>query len=121
MGVKGHPVFARFYERAGAAALAGPLAPRPRGGGMTQEPVIVYWRPRCPYCMRLRWQLRRARLATREVNIWQDPGAAARVRDITGGDETVPTVVIGDLSMVNPSRDQVLAAARARGGQGTAR
>lgn len=86
---------------------------------MSQPPVIVYWRPRCPFCIRLRWQLRRARLQTQEVNIWQDPAAAARVRVITGGDETVPTVVIGAVSMVNPSRDEVLAAARAQDTQGT--
>jgi mycoredoxin len=80
---------------------------------VTQDQVTVYWRPRCPYCIRLRWQLRWAKLPVRAVNIWQDPAAAALVREITGGDETVPTVVIGELAMVNPSRAQVLAAVRA--------
>ncbi|HEX6521476.1 MAG TPA: glutaredoxin domain-containing protein [Streptosporangiaceae bacterium] len=74
------------------------------------EPVDVtlYWRPRCPYCMRLRWQVRRARLTAREINIWKDPEAAARVRAITGGDETVPTVTVGTTALVNPSIAELL-------------
>lgn len=82
---------------------------------MPPEQVTVYWRPRCPYCIRLRWQLRRAKLPLREVNIWRDAAAAARVREINGGDETVPTVIVGEVAMVNPSREQVLAAVRAAG------
>jgi mycoredoxin len=74
-------------------------------------PVTLYWRPRCPYCVRLRWQLRRSGLVVREVNIWTDAAAAARVREITGGDETVPTVQIGSVALVNPTKAQVLAAA----------
>jgi glutaredoxin len=72
--------------------------------------VTLYWRPRCPYCMRLRWQVRRARLRVREINIWKDPEGAARVREITGGDETVPTVTIGTTALVNPSIAELLAA-----------
>jgi mycoredoxin len=71
--------------------------------------VTLYWRPRCPYCMRLRWQVRRTGLAVREINIWKDPEGAARVRAITGGDETVPTVTIGTTALVNPSIAQLLA------------
>ena len=81
---------------------------------MTLDPGVVtlYWRPRCPYCIRLRWQVRRAGLPVREINIWKDPEAAARVRQITGGDETVPTVTIGQTSLVNPSIAELLAAAK---------
>ncbi len=78
------------------------LGDRPAPGPPPGE-VVVYWRPGCPWCALLRRRLRRAGLAAREVNIWEDPAAAARVRSITGGDETVPTVVVGDLAMVNPS------------------
>lgn len=49
---------------------------------------------------------------TTEVNIWDDPAAAAVVRGHAGGNETVPTVVIGDTAMVNPTGPEVLAAAR---------
>ena len=65
--------------------------------------VTVYWRPGCPYCSALRRGLRRAGLATTERNIWTDPVAAATVRSIAGGNETVPTVVIGGVGFVNPS------------------
>ena len=74
----------------------------------------VYWRPGCPYCAMLRLGLGRARVRAEWINIWEDPSAAARVRDITGGHETVPTVVVGTRAMVNPSARQVIAAVRAR-------
>ncbi|MBY8870226.1 hypothetical protein K7640_00010 [Micromonospora sp. PLK6-60] len=63
---------------------------------------IVYWRPGCRYCLRLR--LRVGRLAHRAywVDIWRDPAGAAAVRAVTGGDETVPTVVAGGDAVVNP-------------------
>ena len=70
--------------------------------------VTVYWRPGCPYCSALRRGLRRAGLATTERNIWTDPVAAATVRSIAGGNETVPTVVIGGVGFVNPSVRTVL-------------
>ena len=75
--------------------------------------VRVYWRPGCPYCAMLRLGLRGARLTAEWGNIWEDRSAAAAVREITGGDETVPTVVVGAKTMVNPSARQVVAAARA--------
>lgn len=79
---------------------------------MSEHEVVVYWRPGCPFCWHLRTGLRRRRLPTREVNIWTDPEAAATVRGIAGGNETVPTVVVGDVAMVNPSPEQVLDAVR---------
>lgn len=75
--------------------------------------VEVLWRPGCPFCLRLRRGLDRAGVATVEHDIWADPSAAARVREATGGDETVPTVVIGRQALLNPSVAQVLAAVRA--------
>jgi mycoredoxin len=69
--------------------------------------VLVYWRPGCPYCATLRLGLRRARVPATWVNIWEDRAGAARVRAITGGDETVPTVEVGARAMVNPSARQV--------------
>ncbi len=51
-------------------------------------------------------------MATVERDIWSDPAAAARVRRATGGDETVPTAVVGSRALVNPSVAQVQAAVR---------
>ncbi|CAM4138787.1 Putative glutaredoxin.1/MT3292 [Mycobacterium basiliense] len=80
---------------------------------MGEREVVVYWRPGCPFCWRLRTGLRRRGLPTKEVNIWSDPDAAAVVRSVAGGHETVPTVVVGDLAMVNPTAGQVVNAVRA--------
>lgn len=75
--------------------------------------VEVMWRPGCPFCSSLRRGLSRAGVATVEHDIWSSPDAAARVRGATGGDETVPTVFVGDRALVNPSVRQVVAALRA--------
>lgn len=84
---------------------------------MTEESapsrVEVLWRPGCPFCVRLRRGLRRAGIRTTERDIWADPAAAERVRGITGGDETVPTVVVGSRELVNPRVAEVRAALRA--------
>lgn len=73
--------------------------------------IVVYWRPGCPFCSSLLRQFDRRGVPHRRVNIWQDPSAAATVRSIARGNETVPTVVIGSVGLVNPSIDAVLVAA----------
>ena len=70
----------------------------------------LYWRPGCGYCMRLRRKLHKAGVELNEINIWQDLAGAAEVRDITGGDETVPTLVVAGEAMVNPSPRRALQA-----------
>lgn len=65
--------------------------------------VVVYWRPGCPFCKRLQLVLgRRGRNAV-WVDIHQDPDAAAFVRSVNDGNETVPTVVIDGVAHTNPS------------------
>ena len=44
-----------------------------------------------------------------EHNIWDDPNDAAIVRQHANGNETVPTVVIGDRGFVNPSVGELVA------------
>jgi glutaredoxin-like protein len=65
--------------------------------------VLLYTRPGCPYSTRLRAKLRLARIPYTQVDIWQDPEAAAVVRSVNDGDELVPTVRIGDTFLSNPS------------------
>lgn len=79
----------------------------------TMASVEVMWRPGCPFCGSLRRGLQRAGVETVEHDIWSSPKAAARVRGATGGDEIVPTVFVGERSLVNPSVRQVVAAIRA--------
>jgi mycoredoxin len=63
---------------------------------------IIYWRPGCTYCQRLRIRLGRDGRRAHWVNIWADPAGAAAVRAITGGNETVPTVELAGQPHVNP-------------------
>lgn len=73
--------------------------------------ITVYWRPGCPFCLVLRRGLRRAGLATNDIDIWTDPEGAAFVRAHADGNETVPTVDIGGTVLVNPSAHRVVALA----------
>ena len=79
----------------------------------TATSIEVMWRPGCPFCGSLRRGLSRAGVVTTEHDIWSSADAAARVREATGGDETVPTVFVGDRALVNPSVRQVVDAIRA--------
>ncbi|MGH3495751.1 MAG: glutaredoxin domain-containing protein [Sciscionella sp.] len=72
------------------------------------EAVQYYWRPGCPFCFALRRKLDKAKLATTDFNIWEDPAAAARVRSVADGNEVVPTVLIGDTALVNPTIEEVM-------------
>jgi hypothetical protein len=47
------------------------------------------------------------KVVTEEMNIWDDPAAASFVRSVNAGDETVPTLVIGDATLVNPTLREV--------------
>lgn len=63
---------------------------------------VVFWRPGCQYCVRLRLRLGTAARRMHWVDIWRDPDAAAELRWFTGGDETVPTVIVQGQAQVNP-------------------
>lgn len=84
------------------------------GPAPDREPVTVYWRPGCMFCMRLRLVLRWHHLQPGMLNIWRDAEAAAFVRSVADGNETVPTVVIDGRAIVNPAPRIVVAALRAR-------
>jgi glutaredoxin-like protein len=70
--------------------------------------IDFYWRPGCPFCWRLESALGKANVPMTMHNIWDDPDAAAFVRSVANGNETVPTVSVGDHSMVNPSPQELL-------------
>lgn len=79
----------------------------------TLDAITFYWRPGCGFCGGLERRLDRLGIPIDKRNIWEDPDAAEVVRSIANGNETVPTVVVGDARMVNPSADAVVAAIRA--------
>jgi mycoredoxin len=70
-------------------------------------PITVYSRPGCPFCFLLRRGLRRRGLTFDEINIWADPDAAAAVRAVADGNETVPTVHVVGQWLVNPRAAKV--------------
>ncbi len=63
---------------------------------------VVFWRPGCAYCIRLRVRLGRDGRRAHWVNIWRDPAAAAAVRAVNDGNETVPTVFVAGRPHTNP-------------------
>lgn len=64
--------------------------------------AIVYWRPGCPFCVRLRATLGVRSRRAHWVDIWRDPEGAAAVREVADGNETVPTVILAGAPHVNP-------------------
>lgn len=99
-----------------AALLNSPLAfPRSisaaqaqRRGAVDGRPV-VFWRPGCVYCLRLRLRLGRDARRLHWVDIWRDPEAAAAVRAVNDGNETVPTVFVAGRPHTNPPVEWVRA------------
>ncbi len=66
--------------------------------------LTMYSTTWCGYCSRLKSQLDREGIAYTEVNIEQDPEAAAFVMGVNGGNQTVPTIRFEDGSaLTNPS------------------
>ena len=100
----GAVVFGLLFVALGAAFS--PLAfPRhvPAAEAQASGKPVIYWRPGCQYCLRLRLSLLGQARHAAWVNIWRDPDGAAAVRAVADGNETVPTVVIGGSAQVNPS------------------
>ena len=75
----------------------------------SDDDVIIYWRPGCSYCARLRVGLGRARRQVTWVNIWRDDEAAEFVASHREGNETVPTAVTGSGRVVPATPDAVKA------------
>jgi mycoredoxin len=70
--------------------------------------VTVYTTTWCGPCRRLKSQLDREGIAYDEVDIEREPAAAAYVRSVNGGNQTVPTVVFPDGgALTNPTLAQV--------------
>ncbi|HET6482426.1 MAG TPA: glutaredoxin domain-containing protein [Actinoplanes sp.] len=112
LAVDGSPLagLAVFVVFALVAALVSPAAfpgsvtdAAARAAQASDGHPIIYWRPGCPFCLRLRTALARAARDYHWVDIWSDPSGAATVRSIADGNETVPTVVTPQQSYVNPS------------------
>ncbi|MFV0523063.1 MAG: glutaredoxin family protein [Acidimicrobiales bacterium] len=71
------------------------------------DAVEFFWRPGCGFCANLERALTQANVPMSKRNIWADDTAAAIVRSVANGNETVPTVRFRSHAMVNPSADEV--------------
>ena len=68
---------------------------------------VVLWRPGCGFCRILFSGLERHDVPHERRDIWQDDDARKLLNDRIGS-ETVPSVLIGDELLVNPSVTEVL-------------
>ena len=74
---------------------------------MTDE-ILLYGHPACPQVFPIRTWLVQEEIPHQYLNIHQDKNAAARVRDINHGFESVPTLVFPDGStLTEPSLREV--------------
>lgn len=71
--------------------------------------VVIYWRPGCGFCSRLRSTLGGDAEKATWINIWEDKAAAAIVREANNGDEVVPTVMLDGIAVTNPDPSLVKA------------
>jgi glutaredoxin len=64
---------------------------------------LIYWRPGCTFCLRMRLVLGTMGRRAVWVNVRRDAEASARVRSVNDGNETVPTVFVGENHRTNPA------------------
>ena len=94
-------------------AISPAIFPRSRGWAeslrlaRSRQAPLILWKPGCSWCIRMRFALGTAGNRAVWVDIWDDPEAAAAARQRNDGNETTPTVVIGDESWTNPEPAQV--------------
>ena len=69
-------------------------------------PVVIF-RPGCSYCLRMLWSLGAEARRVHWVDVRGDRDASRTVRSVTGGDETVPTVLMDGRWEVNPPIEAV--------------
>ena len=75
----------------------------------THTDVVIYWRPGCGFCSRLRSTLAGDAEKATWINIWEDKNAAAIVREANNGNEVVPTVMLDGIAVTNPDPSLVKA------------
>ncbi|GAA1346230.1 glutaredoxin family protein [Arthrobacter roseus] len=71
-------------------------------GNHGKDEVVIFWRPGCVFCIRMKASLGRAGRKATWYNIWSDPAAAEFVRAHNNGNETVPTVILRGGVATNP-------------------
>jgi glutaredoxin len=75
---------------------------------------VVFYKPGCPFGIRLRTTLTLHRVPHTSVRFRDDERGAASVREINGGNEISPTVRVGSRWLTNPSWREVVQARGSR-------
>ena len=84
---------------------------------MTNQLPIVYYKPGCPFGIRLRVQLLLRGVPFLGVRFRDDPSGAAQVRAVNSGNEISPTVRVNGRWLSNPRWRDVRAALREGAGE----
>ena len=74
------------------------------------ESPVVYYKPGCPFGIRLRATLAIRRIPHTSVRFRDDENGAAQVRAVNGGLEVSPTVHVNGQWLTNPGWHEVLRA-----------
>ena len=76
-------------------------------GAAGPDDLVVYYKPGCPFAIRLRVALTLNGVPFTSKRLREDRTAAAKIREVTGGYEISPTVRIGATYLPNPTVDAV--------------
>ena len=74
---------------------------------MQDNGVVVYYKPGCPFGVKLRVGLTLVGIPYSAVRFRDDEAGAAKVREVNNGNEICPTVRIGQRYLTNPSISEV--------------
>ena len=79
-------------------------------GSLMDDAVVVFYRPGCPFGIRLRTSLTLHRVRYTSVRFRDDEAGAAHVREVNNGNEISPTVHVKGRWLTNPSWQDVVRA-----------
>src|SRR5437762_2393160 len=71
------------------------------------EPIVFYCTEWCPDCTRSRRQLRRLNVPFEEIDVESVAGAEDRMKAFNGGSGKVPTIVIGNRVLIEPTDREI--------------
>lgn len=77
--------------------------------------IVMYGVQWCPDCSRSRRVLKRHRVEYKEIDIDRESGADAKMRSLNGGSGKVPTLIIGEETLIEPSDHELTSALRRQG------
>ena len=77
--------------------------------------IVMYGVQWCPDCSRARRVLKRHGIEYKEIDIDRESGAEGKMRSLNGGSGKVPTLIIGEETLIEPSDQDLTSALRRQG------